>query len=171
MRGIESGRYDEDNELMEQIDQIETRPKKSFLQQEAFIAIQRTADQLQLRITEFLKPYNLSPTQFNALRILRGAGETGLACSIVGERMINHDPDITRLMDRLEKRRLVQRSRDQKDRRVITARITTVGLDLLKTIDRPLEEFHRELMNKMDERKLKSLLLLLEETRRAEIMS
>src|SRR5438309_7871083 len=118
---------------MGQVDQIETKPKKPFLEQEAFIAIQRTADQLQLRVIEFLRPHNLSPTQFNALRILRGAGESGLPCSEVGERMINHDPDITRLMNRLEKRGLVQRSRDQEDRRVITARITTAGLDRKST--------------------------------------
>jgi DNA-binding MarR family transcriptional regulator len=170
LRGIESGRYNDDNEVMGQAGQAETRVKKSFasVEQEAFIAILRVADQLQLRATEFLKPYNLSPTQFNALRILRGAGESGLPCSEVGERMINHDPDITRLMDRLERAKLVQRSRDQEDRRVITARITTAGLDLLKTIDQPLEEFHHQLMKKMDEKKLKSLLRLLEATRQAE---
>jgi DNA-binding MarR family transcriptional regulator len=170
LRGIESGRYNDDNESMGQASPAETRVKKSFasVEQEAFIAILRLADQLQLRAAEFLKPYHLSPTQFNALRILRGAGESGLPCSEVGERMINHDPDITRLMDRLERAKLVQRSRDQQDRRVITARITTAGLDLLKTIDQPLEEFHRQLMKKMDEKKLKSLLRLLDATRQAE---
>jgi len=149
---------------METSAQAQTNSRKSFssLEQEAFIAILRTADQLDLRITELLKPYNLSPTQFNALRILRGAGQSGLPCSEVGERMINHDPDITRLMDRLEKRGLVQRRRDQKDRRVITARILPAGLDLLRTIDQPLEEFHRRMMSNMGEQKLKSLLHLLE---------
>jgi DNA-binding MarR family transcriptional regulator len=153
-----------DNEKMEKNAQAQTNSRKLFfrLEQEAFIAILRTADQLELRITELLKPYNLSPTQFNALRILRGAGQSGLPCSEVGERMINHDPDITRLMDRLEKRGLVQRRRDQKDRRVITARILPAGLDLLRTIDQPLEEFHRRMMSNMGEQKLKSLLHLLE---------
>jgi len=149
---------------METSAQAQTNSRKSFssLEQEAFIAILRTADQLDLRITELLKPYNLSPTQFNVLRILRGAGDSGLPCSEVGERMINHDPDITRLMDRLEKRALVQRRRDQKDRRVITARILPAGLDLLKTIDLPLEQFHRRMMGNMGEQKLKSLVQLLE---------
>ena len=155
---------------MERNAQSQTNPSKSFssLEQEVFIAILRTADHLDLRLTELLEPFNLSPTQFNALRILRGAGEQGLACSEVGERMINHDPDITRLMDRLEKRGLVQRRRDQKDRRVILARITSDGLDLLEKIDQPLEEFHRRMMKKMDEKKLKSLLRLLQETCNAE---
>jgi DNA-binding MarR family transcriptional regulator len=79
--------------------------------------------------------------------------------------MINHDPDITRLLDRLERRRLVQRRRAEKDRRVITARIAPAGLDLLKTLDRPVEDFNRRLMVKMSERQLKSLLRLLELTR------
>lgn len=153
-----------DNEKMEKNAQTQTNSRKLFfsLEQEAFIAILRTADQLDLRITELLKPYNLSPTQFNALRILRGAGQSGLPCSEVGERMIHHDPDITRLMDRLEKRGLVQRRRDQKDRRVITARILPAGLDLLRTIDQPLEEFHRRVMSNMGEQRLKSLMHLLE---------
>jgi DNA-binding MarR family transcriptional regulator len=143
--------------------QASTKNKSfSSMEREAFIAILRTSDRLQLRITEFLKPHGLSPTQFNALRILRGAGEAGLACSEIGERMINHDPDITRLMDRLEKRGLVQRRREKDDRRVITAHITPAGLDMLKTIDRPLEEFHRQIMAAVSETKLQTLIRLLE---------
>ena len=77
-----------------------------------------------------LKTFGLSPTQYNALRILRGAGDQGRSCSEIAERMINHDPDITRLVDRLERRGLVARSREGRDRRVITTRITLAGLDL-----------------------------------------
>ena len=169
MRLFEYDRYNDDNEKMEKNIETQTKSRPApSLERQAFIAIQRTADQLQLRITALLKPYNLSPTQFNALRILRGAGGEGLPCSEVGDRMINHDPDITRLMDRLEKRGLVQRRRDQKDRRVITARILSTGLDLLKTIDEPLEEFHRRMMGNMGEQKLRSLLRLLELARGAE---
>ena len=101
----------------------QTKPFKS-LEEEASVALVRTADQLARRGAEMLKRHGLSPTQYNALRILRGAGEKGMACSEIGERMINHDPDITRLIDRLERRGLVVRSREQKDRRVITTRIT-----------------------------------------------
>jgi DNA-binding MarR family transcriptional regulator len=147
--------------------QAEIKQTKPFssLEEEAFISLLRTADQLQLHVAEFLKPYGLSPTQFNALRILRGAGDLGLPCSEVGERMINHDPDITRLMDRMERRGWVRRRRDQKDRRVITARITPAGLDLLKTLDQPVEEFNRQLLGKIGEAKLKSLLRTLEMAR------
>jgi DNA-binding MarR family transcriptional regulator len=143
----------------------QTKPFKS-LEEEASVALMRTADQLAWRGAEMFKRNGLSPTQYNALRILRGAGPKGLACNEIGERMINRDPDITRLIDRLERRGLVARSREQKDRRVITTRITDAGLDILKKLDRPVEEFHRQLLGPMGERRLRSLLRLLETVRR-----
>jgi MarR family transcriptional regulator, organic hydroperoxide resistance regulator len=143
----------------------QTKPLNS-LEEETSVALLRTADQLAWRGAEMFKQHGLSPTQYNALRILRGAGTKGLACSEIGERMINRDPDITRLIDRLERRGLVARSREQKDRRVITTRITDAGLDILKKLDRPVEEFHRQLLGPMGERRLRSLLRLLETVRR-----
>ena len=143
----------------------QARPSGS-LAEEAFVALLRTADQLAWRGAEVFKQHELSPTQYNALRILRGAGAKGLACSEIGERMINRDPDITRLIDRLERRGLVGRSREQKDRRVITTRITTAGLEVLKKLDRPVEEFHRQLLGPLGDRRLRSLLRLLEAARR-----
>lgn len=134
-----------------------------LLEEKAFLAILRGADSLQWQLTEMLKPYGLSPTQYNALRILRGAGKDGLPCQEIGERMINRDPDITRLMDRLEQRSLVQRGRDAADRRVIKARISSAGLRLLQSLDREIENFHRQLMGHMGERKLEQLIRLLQE--------
>jgi DNA-binding MarR family transcriptional regulator len=143
--------------------QAEIKQTKPFgsLEEEAFLALQRTADQLQGRVVEMLKPYGLSPTQYNALRILRGAGTCGLACSEVGERMINRDPDITRLLDRLEGRGLVRRARGQKDRRVITAHITAGGNKLLKELDQPVEEFQKRLLGGLGKERLKALVRLL----------
>ena len=112
-----------------------------------------------------LKQHGLSPAQYNTLRILRGAGAAGLACSEIGERMINRDPDITRMLDRLERRDLVQRSREQQDRRVITTRITPEALDLLKRLDKPMEEFNKELLEDLGESRLKSLIRLLDAVR------
>jgi DNA-binding MarR family transcriptional regulator len=143
----------------------QTKPFKS-LEEEVSVALLRTADQLAWRGTEMFKQHGLSSTQYNALRILRGAGEKGLACSEIGERMINRDPDITRLIDRLERRGLVIRSREQKDRRVITTRITTAGLELLRSLDRPVTEFHQQLLGPLGERQLRSLIRLLEAVRR-----
>jgi len=149
--------------------QAELKQSKPFSSagEEASIAILRTGDLLQQQLVELLRPYGLSPTQFNALRILRGAGETGLPCSEIGERMINHDPDITRLLDRLEQRDLVARQRDPKDRRVHIARITKTGLDLLKGLDKPVEEFHRVTTAEIGESNLKSLIRLLDKLRQS----
>ncbi len=147
--------------------QAEIQQSKPFnsLEDEAAVALQRTADRLHWRLSEMLKAFGLSPTQYNALRILRGAGDEGRSCSEMAERMINHDPDITRLVDRLERRGLVARSREDRDRRVITTRITPVGLDLLATLDRPLEEFGRKLLGPLGEQRLRTLIQLLQAVR------
>lgn len=137
----------------------------SSLAEEAYIALMRTADQLHWQGAELMKRFDVSPTQFNALRILRGAGPKGLACSEIGERMISRDSDITRLLDRLEHRGLAERCRETKDRRVIMARITSAGLELLKKMDRPVEEFHHHLLGQLGNQRLHSLLRLLEEAR------
>ncbi len=142
----------------------QTRPFKT-LEDEAVVALQRTADQLQGRFSDMLKPHGLSPTQYNALRILRGAGEGGRACREIAERMINRDPDITRLLDRLERRGFVVRSREGKDRRVIITHITTAGLKLLESLDRPIEEFNRSLLGHLTEQQLRSFIKLLDAAR------
>src|SRR5215472_12859005 len=112
------------------------------LEEEAALAVIRTADRLMLQVTEILKPYSLSPTQYNVLRILRGAGKDGASCKDVANRLITRDPDVTRLMDRLEKRGLLTRDRDPEDRRVVTHRLTDEGLALVNELDRPIQEQH-----------------------------
>jgi DNA-binding MarR family transcriptional regulator len=150
--------------------QAEIRQSKPFssLEEETFVALMRTADQLAGHGADMLKAHGLSPTQYNALRILRGAGDIGLACREIGQRMINRDPDITRLIDRMERRGLVRRSREGKDRRVITTRITPAGLELLAKLDRPVHEFHLQLLGGMGEKRLRSLVRLLEAARQPE---
>src|SRR5205814_9488312 len=101
----------------------QTKPFES-LEQEVFLEIQRTAQVTARWVVAALKTSGLTPSQFNVLRILRGAGPEGLACGAVCERMVNHDPDLTRLLDRLEAAALVEKFRDAKDRRVVKARIT-----------------------------------------------
>ncbi len=147
--------------------QAEIHQSKPFssLEEEALIALQRTADRLQWRLSEMLKAHGLSPTQYNALRILRGARDEGRACSEIADRMVNRDPDITRLVDRLERRGLVVRSREGRDRRVITTRITPAGLELLQTLDRPIEEFNQKMLGPMGEQQLQTLIRLLESAR------
>ncbi len=144
--------------------QAEIHQSKPFntLEDEAGVALQRTADRLQWRLSEMLKAFGLSPTQYNALRILRGAGDEGRSCSEIAERMINRDPDITRLVDRLERRGLAVRSRQGHDRRVITTRITPAGLELLQTLDGPVEEFNRKMLGALGAERLQALIGLLE---------
>ena len=144
--------------------QAEIQQTKPFtsVEDEALVALQRTADRLQWRLSEMLKAHGLSPTQYNALRILRGAGDQGRACSEIAERMINRDPDITRLVDRLERRGLAVRSREGQDRRVITTRITPAGLELVQALDVPVEDFNREMLGPLGEQRLQTLIRLLE---------
>jgi DNA-binding MarR family transcriptional regulator len=142
----------------------EIKQQKSFesLEQEAVLNVLHTADVLLQRITAVLKPFKLSHSQYNVLRILRGAGPEGLACREIGERMITRDPDITRLLDRLEARGLLTRTRDQKDRRVITARITEEGRRLLDALDQPIAEVDRQPLQHLGEQRLRTLIQLLE---------
>ena len=164
---LDNIRYNEYIQFVAKGIQAEIQQTKPFsnLEEEALVSLQRTADQLAGRLSDMLKPHGLSPTQYNALRILRGAGDGGRACSEIAERMINRDPDITRLVDRLERRGLVARSREKRDRRVIITRITLAGLDLLRGLDRPIEEFNRKLLGNLGEPQLRTLIKLLEAAR------
>jgi MarR family transcriptional regulator, organic hydroperoxide resistance regulator len=131
-------------------------------EQEAYLSLMRTADALQTKVEARLKEFGLTGTQYNALRILRGAGAEGLPCREIGERMITHDPDITRLLNRLEGRGFVERTRAKYDRRVIYGKITTAGLKLLKAMDAPVEKYGREMLRHVSQEKLKQLIELLE---------
>jgi DNA-binding MarR family transcriptional regulator len=138
-----------------------------FPEEEATLNIVRTADVLMLALAGVLKPYLLSATQYNVLRILRGAGEDGASCKDIGARLVARDPDITRLMDRLERRGLLSRDRAREDRRVVAHRLTRAGLELVNELDRPIEALHRRTMGHMKAAKLRELVGLLEEVRAA----
>ena len=106
----------------------------SSREEEAFLNLLRTADALSRGEATVLKSANLSANQYNALRILRGAGPDGVTCSEIGGRLIERDPDVTRLIDKLEERGLMQRRRDARDRRVYRNAITPAGLELLASL-------------------------------------
>jgi DNA-binding MarR family transcriptional regulator len=144
--------------------QAELKQKIPFIsrEQEAYLSLLRTADALQAQVEARLKDFGLTGTQYNALRILRGAGPEGLPCREIGERMITHDPDVTRLLDRLEDRGFVERLRAKQDRRVIYGRITDAGLKLLREMDAPIEKYGREMLRHVGQEKLKQLIELLE---------
>jgi len=142
----------------------QTKPFESP-EDEAFVSVLRTAGAFQWREAELLKPYEITLPQYNVLRILRGAEPEGLICREISERMITRDPDVTKLLDRLEARGLVSRERQEKDRRVIVARVTPEGLRLVGEIDGPVLKLTEELLGHLGERKLGTLIRLLEEAR------
>jgi DNA-binding MarR family transcriptional regulator len=129
----------------------------------AFIALQRAADKLAQQAEQLVKANGLTGAQYNVLRILRGAEPDGLACSTISERMISHDPDMTRLLDRMEKRDLITRQRQTDDRRVVKTRITGGGLELLMQLDHPIRELHKKQFAHMGNARVKELADLLEE--------
>ncbi len=137
----------------------------SSLEEEAILNLARTADRLQNSFRQMLKPHGLTPTQYNALRILRGAGPGGLTCSELGNRLVSEDPDITRLVDRLARQSLVVRHRDKQDRRVIHTEITPAGLEKLKVLDPLVTESVQNQVKHMGSRRLSLLIDLLEEAR------
>ena len=147
--------------------QDEIKQGKPFesLQAEVFLNLVRTTDALTRGVEDILKLAGLTHSQYNVLRILRGAGLQGLCCREVAERMVTRDPDITRLLDRLERRGLLLRSRDSKDRRVVTARITLAGQKTLKDLDRPMADYNRKLLSHMGKGDLRKLVELLEAAR------
>jgi DNA-binding MarR family transcriptional regulator len=129
---------------------------------EVFVAIQRAASELALGVSELLKPAGLSASQYNVLRILRGAGKGGLSCGDIGDRLVSRDPDITRLLDRMEDQGLVSRARDEADRRIVTTRITAAGLASLQGLDDRVAEVHRKQLGHLGAARLRQLNSLLQ---------
>ncbi|HTS76034.1 MAG TPA: MarR family transcriptional regulator [Bryobacteraceae bacterium] len=117
-------------------------------------------DALSRGAAHVLRAEDISMTQYNVLRILRGSPE-GLSCGEVGHRMITREPDITRLLERLEKRKLIARRRDPDDRRTVIARVTPLGLAVLDRLDGPVQDIHRTQLGHLGPKRLKALIDLL----------
>jgi DNA-binding MarR family transcriptional regulator len=130
-----------------------------------FVAFLQLADTFGAQAEQVIKTAGLTSAQYNVLRILRGAGRAGLACREIGERMISRDPDITRLLDRMEKRNMITRERQRDDRRVVKTYVTSEGLELLKALDRPVSALHKKQFQNIAPAKLKVLAAMLEEIR------
>lgn len=142
----------------------QTRPFTS-LEEEALLSIARSAAVLDHALAQAMKPFDVTPTQYNVLRILRGAGGDGLCRNEVGERLIRRVPDVTRLLDRMEQMSLIERFRTAQDRRFVTTRVTAKGLELLTQLDAPLWEIQRRLVGHLTDEQLRTLVALLEATR------
>jgi DNA-binding MarR family transcriptional regulator len=136
------------------------RARRDCPEEAAFLELVRTTDLLSRGLVRIMKTEDISPTQYNVLRILRGAPE-GLACGEIANRMITRDPDVTRLLDRLEKRELISRCRETKDRRTVMASITSEGLKLLGRLDEPVQAAHRKQLGHLGRERLRALVELL----------
>lgn len=132
----------------------------------AFLDVLRTADRLTRGAVGVLKAEDLSPVQYNVLRILRGAPE-GLACGEIANRMITRDPDITRLLDRMEKRGLISRARENRDRRMVVVRVTPAGRKVLERLDEPVRKIHSKQLGHLGKERLRLLGELLAAARAA----
>ena len=132
---------------------------------EALLSVLRTASVLEHQMNETLKPYGITHTQYNVLRILRGAGDSGLCGREVGERMVSRVPDVSRLLDRMEEAELISRERDPGDRRHVTARITRKGLAMLEQVTPQLEAVGRARVGQVPTARLRQLIEVLNTVR------
>jgi len=140
--------------LAEEIQQA--RPFEG-VQQEAYLSILRTAAELSRQTAVFLKDYGLTAAQFNVLRILRGAGVSGLCRHEIAERMVTAMPDVSRLLDRMEKLGWIARERSAKDRREVSTVITPAGLEKIAGLDKPMQRLHEKQFDGVEKGKLKKL--------------
>ena len=141
--------------------QSDLKPKPGSCPEEVtHLEMMRTTEALSHRFAQVMKNEDLTSAQYNVLRILRGAPE-GLPCGEIGNRMVTRDSDITRLLDRLEKRALISRCRESKNRRTVWTRITQEGLELLARLDEPIRTAHRQLLGHLGIERLNLLADLL----------
>lgn len=143
----------------------QTRPFQS-IHQEAALSVLKTADCLRRQVVRALGPYEITPQQYNVLRILRGAGAAGLPTLSIGERLIEETPGMTRLLDRLEGKSLVRRVRCEQDRRQVLCYITKGGSALLAALDPILDAAQAEMAGSLTAAESETLVILLEKMRR-----
>lgn len=142
----------------------QTKPYKC-VEEAVALSIMVTAERIKELGAELFKTHELTHPQYNVLRILRGAGDEGLSCREIGERMITRDSDITRMLDRLEARGLISRERQTEDRRIVLSFISDKGLKLLAKLDGPVTEMNRKALGHLSGKDLESLAGLLKKAR------
>lgn len=145
----------------------EIKQTKPFerIEEEALISVSRTSSMLERALTSLLKPFGVTPTQYNILRILRGSQDTGLCRYEIADRMIAQVPDVTRLLDRMEEAGLIRRTRGTDDRRVVRTEITEKGAETLEKIAPELTKWHDRLAKQVDAEDLSKLVRVLDQLR------
>jgi DNA-binding MarR family transcriptional regulator len=141
----------------------ELRQRKPFasLEQEAYLSVKRTEAALREHFDQVLKPYGISVTQYNVLRILRGAGQAGLCRNEIRDRLIDRMPDVTRLLDRMEETGWITRTRSTEDRRQVSTELTKSGRELVDSLDGPVAAEHQRRLGHMTKTQLRALIQLL----------
>jgi DNA-binding MarR family transcriptional regulator len=142
--------------------EIAQEPPFSSVEEEALLNVLRTSDCLHRAFHRKTRDWGVTSTQYNVLRILRGAQPQGLTCSAIGMRMITSEPDITRLLSRLKSLKFVRRQRDRRDRRVVWIKISDTGLELLRDMDPVIDRVPVELLGHLDRAELAEFIRLLE---------
>lgn len=142
--------------------EIEQQRAFSSAEEEALLNLLRTSDSLQRVLQRTVRKFGITSTQYNVLRILRGAQPSGLTCAAIGSRMITAEPDITRLLTRLKTLKLIRQHRDRNDRRVVWTQISEGGLDLLKSMDPLVQRLPKELIGHLSSSEVAELIRLLE---------
>lgn len=147
-------------------EEIEQQHPFASLEEEALLNLLRTSDCIERVLQRSTRTWGITATQYNVLRILRGAHPEGLTCAAIGRRMIAAEPDITRLLGRLKATKLIRQHRDRNDRRVVWTQITSAGLELLDAMDPIIERTPRELLAHMSAEEITELSRLLELARK-----
>ena len=133
--------------------------------QETALSLLKTADAIHRAYTEAMQSFDITFQQYNVLRIVRGAGEAGIPTTLIAERMIKHNPGVTRLIDRLERKKLLKRKRSKTDRRVVICHATDVAVDLLDTMQDAVRDAERQMMQGIEEKDLQFAIGLLGQLR------
>ncbi|MEX0715459.1 MAG: MarR family transcriptional regulator [Planctomycetaceae bacterium] len=144
-----------------------TRRSRRFdsLEQEAFLSVWRTYDRLRIEEDRLFERFDLSPQQYNALRILRAAHPSSLPTLRLAEKLVSRAPDITRLLDKLARRGLIERERPETNRRTVEVRLSEAGMNLLDEVGEPVRECHARQLGHLSRKKLAELIALLREAR------
>lgn len=142
--------------------EIVQEPPFSSVEEEALLNLMRTSDYLHRAFHLKTRQWGVTSTQYNVLRILRGAQPDGLTCSAIGQRMITAEPDITRLMARMKTMKWIRQERDSHDRRVVWTHISKAGLALLKEMDPVILAAPGELLGHLKGEEVTELIRLLE---------
>ena len=147
-------------------DKPASRPRHfDSLEQEAFLNLWRTYDRLHVREEELFGRHDLTPQQYNALRLLRGEGGKKLPTLALAARLVSRAPDITRLLDKLEERGLIERERPPDNRRMVLIGLTDAGRALLAQLDDRVRECHVRQLGHLSETQLRQLISLLQDAR------